>query len=274
MGQSKGPVAGIASTSGGALAASEAGSRYPRARQPRAVVVGLLESPRKGAADACPSDGAAVDAGTMLARGFRCSFEALHVPRVDDDSSPVEDRLLALATERQDPLLVLGCRSTSAPGRGIFPGRTTRGVLAALSCPVWIQRGPWRPPGRILAALSEFHADQAVFDLALDIAISLGASLDIVHCREHPSESARSMSAADLELLADVARQRFAGERRSTSEVGILNVAGPAKVALAPYLERADLTVLGRGSRRGLGHVLQDLLLFRSGPFVVVPDHG
>ena len=268
MGRTREPAAGTTSKEVTTRPASEAASRLPR---PRTVIVGLLESPKDRIVDACPSDGAALDAGTLLARGFRSTFESLHVPRDEDGTSPAEEQLLARVAERRDPLLVIGCRSTSAPGRAIFPGRTTRGVLASLPCPVWIQRGTWRPPGRVLASLADFNGDRRVFDLALEIAIALGARLDLVHCREHPNGRARSMSTADLELLADVARQRFTDEGDSATEVGVLQVAGPAKVALAPYLERADLTVLGRGWRRGVGHVLHDLLLFRGGPFVVVP---
>ena len=62
----------------------------------------------------------------------------------------------------------------------------------------------------MLASLSDFHGDREVFDLALEIAIALGARLDLVHCREHPEEAARTMSSADLELLTDVARVRLA----------------------------------------------------------------
>ncbi|MEM9379504.1 MAG: hypothetical protein AAGB93_06085 [Planctomycetota bacterium] len=243
----------------------------PRTPVPRTVVVGLLEAPRSDSVDTCPVDGAAMDVGMMLARSFRCGCEGHHFPRAEDGSNVAEERLLEMLQSLQDPLLVLGCRARPVAGGAILPGRTTRGVLASPVCPLWIQRGPWRPPERVVVALSEFHRDRRVFDLALDLALPLGARLDIVHCRETAGPRPDSITRADLDLLVDVARERYERESRSGSDVGLLELAGPARVALAPHLEAADVSVLGRGCRRGVGHVLHDQLLFRAGPLVVVP---
>lgn len=241
-------------------------SRWPRVRRPQSVLVGLAEPPRDSLAGATAHDSAALEAGTMLARSFRCTCEPLHVPFDVEGAPRADEGLLDAVDARLDPLLVLGSRH-----RIPAAGRTTRGVLSSLPCPVWIQRGHWTPPGRVLVAMADFHVDRDVFDIALDLAASLGVRLDVVHCREHPGDGPRTITHADLELLVDVARERATREDVTTMDVGLLEVAGPARVALAPYLERADLTVLGRGTRRGLGHVLHDLVIHRRGPFVVVP---
>ncbi|MEM1449501.1 MAG: hypothetical protein AAF957_05505 [Planctomycetota bacterium] len=263
-------AAGRGRTRGVALAV-DAARRGPGTPVPRTVVVGLLEAPRSDSVDTCPIDGAAMDAGMMLARSFRCGCEGHHFPRADDGSNVAEERLLGMVEALEDPLLVLGCRSRPVAGGAILPGRTTRGVVSSLVGPLWIQRGTWRPPDRIVAALSEFHRDRRVFDLALDLALTLGARLDVVHCRETAGVRPDSITRADLDLLCDVARERYEQESRPASDVGLLELAGPARVALAPHLEAADVSVLGRGCRLGVGHVLHDQLLFRAGPLVIVP---
>lgn len=237
-----------------------------RGRAPGTILVALSEELRDREAAVAPHDDAALEAGSLLARGFRCPCETVHVPCGSGDARPPDEALLDAIGRRDDPLLVLGARSR-------FPaaGRTTRGVVTFLTCPVWIQRGPWTAPRRVLAAIAYPLGDRDVLRVGVAVSAMLGARLDVAHCRESATPGVGSIARSDLDALVDSVSQSIDEAGGPEGDVGVLEVAGPAGVALAPHLERADLTILGRGARRGLGRVLHEVIGRRRGPFVVVP---
>lgn len=211
-----------------------------------------------------PSDASILDAATALARSRAGSVHPLHVERGGDAEAHVELELARVSDELDAELLVIGCR-TLRDRRA--PGTTTRGLLAEPHRPVWLQRGAWSPPDRIVAAIDEPERDEAVLEQARELARGFRASLAAVHCQwaGRPGELGRDRSWFE----------RWVRERLEPAgadlDVEILHVAGPPLRALADPIGRADVAVLGRGRRRGLGRVLHDAVTSRRRPMLVVP---
>jgi nucleotide-binding universal stress UspA family protein len=213
-----------------------------------------------------PSDQSTLEAAAALARSHLGEVHALHVESGADGVTHADLELARASDELGAEFLVIGKRSApTSRGRGA-PGTTTRGLLAEPHHPLWLQRGAWSPPDRILAAIDDPERDRGVLARAHDLAARFRASLVVVHCQEtgRPAESTRDRKWFERWALEQLGEARVA-------DVQVLHLVGPPVRALADHIERADLAVLGRGSRQGLGRVLHDAVATRRGPLLVVP---
>lgn len=218
-----------------------------------------------------PSDEDTVSAGAALARALEGALHTLHV-EPDSDGATYADLALSRASDALAArFVVIGKRAAlgpSTPGR-TPPGTTTRGLLAEPHSPLWLQRGTWSPPDRIVAAIDQPERDRAVLALATELAERFHASVAALHCEElgRPTCCARDRAWFERWVATELAR----GAGRPDVEVQVVHLSGPPVRALAGHLDRADLTVLGRGLRPGLGRVLHSTVAARRGPLVVVP---
>lgn len=250
-----------------ALAAAGLGEA-PRA--PRIVLAGVAGE---------PSDDEVLDAGAALARALAGVLDLRHVEPDPDGVTHAERELARLAEALPAYVVVLGRRGVSPDyvRAHAWPGTTTRGLLAALHRPLWLQRGHWSPPERILAAIEDPERDRGVLELALEVAAGFHADVTALHCAEPGAAPASAAHGADEgsgfeRWVARVTREHALDAGSPTPpEVRGARVAGPPIRALARHLERADLVVLGRGTRQGLGRVLHATLAMRRGPLLVVP---
>jgi nucleotide-binding universal stress UspA family protein len=257
-------------------------SSQPRTEGRRAVDVVLV-----GLAGE-PSDAPTLACGAALARAYDGELHTLHV---EPDAAGVvhaDQELARAGTVLDARLLVLGTRNAAGGGRtggaswgasmpeGTArntsgrggPGTTTRGLLADPHHPLWLQRGPWAPPDRILAAIDVPDRDRAVLEAALDLATRLQSSLAILHCQDAGRTTCCTRDRASFERWTE---RLVAQAPAQPPELQVLHLAGPPVRALARHMELADLVVLGRGSRRGLGRVLHEAVATRRGPLLVVP---
>jgi len=216
------------------------------------------------------SDVATGAAGNELARRMGARVHELHVaPNREGEVHP-ELELRRVAAELDAALQVIGQRSNDGETRGVRPpGTTTRGLLVALERPLWLQRGTFHPPARIIAAIDSPERDRAVLTWGLELASYFRASLTTLHCEDVARPLAARRGRNWFEHWIEDELDRRAGDR--DMEIQVLHVAGPPARALAGHFERADLTALGRGARQGLGRVLYGTLAARRGPLLVVP---
>jgi len=212
------------------------------------------------------SDESTLAAAGALARALPGEVRSLHVDRSGGRVAYADVELARASDELGAAFVVIGTRARPASrGRGA-PGTTTRGLLAEPRRPLWLQRGAWSPPDRIVAAIDDPERDRAVLAGAHDLAQRFHASLTVVHCQDtsRPTGVDRGRAWFEHWIGAHV------GDRPEV-EVQVVHLAGPPVRALADHVERADLAVLGRGRRQGLGRVLHDAVTTRRGPLLVVP---
>lgn len=212
------------------------------------------------------SDESTLDAATALARSVLGEVRSLHVEPDADGVTHADLELIRASDALGAAFVVIGKRSGPVQrGRGA-PGTTTRGLLAEPHRPLWLQRGAWSPPERILAAIEDPERDRGVLARAHDLCARFHACLVAVHCQEtgRPAESSR-----DRGWFERWVEERL-GEPRA-AEVQVIHLVGPPVRALAEPIDRADLAVLGRGCRQGLGRVLHEAVSSRRGPLLVVP---
>lgn len=218
-----------------------------------------------------PGDEDLLDAATALSRALDGALHTLHVEPDPDGATYADVALRRASDDLAARVVVIGTRAPSGPcvaGRG-RSGTTTRGLLAEPHVPLWVQRGPWAPPDRIVAAIDVPDRDREVLARAAELAACFHADLVALHCEELGRGICGGKDAEAFERW--VGRELARAARRPEAEVQVVHLAGPPVRALAGHLERADLTVLGRGQRPGLGRVLHQTVAARRGPLVVVP---
>jgi nucleotide-binding universal stress UspA family protein len=181
------------------------------------------------------------------------------------DGAPAK-ALVETARERGAVRIVLGGHQRH--GLSDLFGHTARAVLERAPCPVWVQNGPPRGVGRILAALDlgpEGGAG-AVAALALEEARAFGAELEAVHVFELPELGTAFGYPVPLPLSA-VVHAREAAKREFDAVLDGLDASGVAlrhdfvdgnpKGELLRRAEAADLLVIGT---HGRGALLEALL--------------
>ncbi len=234
-----------------------------------------------------PSDAETLAAGEALARALGGAVTVLHVDPDVDGATHADRGLRSACAELAPEVLVIGTRY-HARGR-TQPGTTTRGLLAAPPCPLWVHRGAWTPPDRVVAAIDEPERDAPVLARAFELAVRFQASLVALHCQEAGRPTAaprdRDWFQAWVQGALDAGRaaRREAcaagtccgrhddGERDGEVDIQVVHLCGPPVRALMGHVERADVAVFGRGERPGLGRVLHEATQARRGPLLVVP---
>lgn len=213
-----------------------------------------------------PSDESTLEAAAALARSLLGEVRSLHVEPGADGVTHADVELTRASDALGAEFLVIGKRSGPAPRARGAPGTTTRGLLAEPHRPLWLQRGAWSQPDRILAAIDDPERDRGVLERAHDLAGRFRAGLVVAHCQEagRPAEGARDRKWFERWVEEHLGVPRAA-------EVQVIHLVGPPVRALADYVERAELAVLGRGNRQGLGRVLHEAVAIRRGPLLVVP---
>lgn len=102
--------------------------------------------------------------------------------------------LLERTESLTQPFLLLG----SHQERDLFDfGGTTREILSAATCPVWIQPGPWTPIRQVLTAVDLSEGSDATLAVAKRLANLLSARLTVMHVFEPPQIDFRGFDPAD-----------------------------------------------------------------------------
>lgn len=173
--------------------------------------------------------------------------------------------LVQRARERHARMCFLGPHVRQGP---LDVGGTLRGVFAHAPCAVWFQPVAFREVRRILAPVDLSEGSLAALDRAIELALALSASVEVVHCHvaqvplvpvpgELPYPIGRGAVAGELaaaartDLDAGLARVDWRGVEHATR-----CFEGDPVTVLLERSREADLIVMGTHGHTGLSGVL------------------
>jgi len=200
--------------------------------------------------------------------------------------SPVA-AIAEVARDRRAELLVLGPHRKDGP---LDFGRTTRALLAATRCDVWMQPCAVQPLERVIVPFDGSDESTRGLALGLELAGRHGVPLVALQAYSPPEFAYPSPDGSDVLMPMYVIEQQRSAmkERFETSVAGIDKgnvdvttrfIDGDPAAAIADEQRPADLVVMGTHGRTGiaaalLGGVAAAVLKHAKGPVLAVRAQG
>lgn len=192
------------------------------------------------------------------------AFAHLNVKRMLRAGDPAGEIVRCAEAERSG--LIMMPTHGYGPFRRLLLGSTTAKVLHDTACPVWtgahVAQGPpatWLNPKTVLCAVDAVPEDERVLRWAADAASKLNADLLLLHVErrlESPGEGYYSQE-FHRAALEETNRKMEQLQRTAGTQARVLIAAGNVVDVISQTAERdkADLLVIGRGSRRKNGRL-------------------
>jgi len=169
--------------------------------------------------------------------------------------------LIRAAKEKKVQFLVAGAKGENV-GLTAILGSTAENLIRKSECPVWIVRGSFQPPRKILLLTDLSEEARAGFRLGLFLAKLFGASAHLLHVFESPFiPSYAAIDATEFELkMKEMVREEFRKwvEEASVSKVELAHELkeGSLREAIDEVAKReaCDLAVISTHGGSGLFH--------------------
>lgn len=198
-------------------------------------------------------------------------------------AGPAAKAIATVASERRAELVIIGPHRKDGP---LDFGRTSRAVLAATECDVWMQPGDVAPIDRVVVPYDGSDESARALDLGLSIAAKLGVDVCALQAYLPPDFAYPSPDGSEvmmpkyvIEQQRDAMRARFEeslkGVHRAGASLRSKFVDGDPAGAIEDEQTPRDLVVMGTHGHTGiaaalLGGVAAAVLKRAKGPVLAV----